>query len=431
MPALQLGVAFSGGGSRAAAFHRGTLRALGELGLLDAIGAVSSVSGGSVFAAAWLYARARQVAEADFLMNMREELARGFIWRTVRPRLLKTLIPGLGYSRTDALAETFDDAFFDNATLSALPASPRLLINTAILENGHVAQFSRAGFSTWDIHGASANAPGTMPVDDFSLALAVAASAAFPIGLPPVRLTRNKLGARFVGALEGKSSIHLTDGGVIEDLGVQTLLRSDGDATWDLVVSDANAPLPEWRPGFVGLLRSFGAWLFSDGVLERVMLLMNDKQNRWARHNVMDALDRSVLLDGIRHDRPALHAWVDSLPDRPRRNVLLARLEQTWDRFIARISPERLVEIARGAKQDVPRAGDVETITSLLEQAHVDLSAARKEYEALGGDTGARRAAVIETNFTALGTHDLDILDHHAAWQIRAAHAVYGSAIPG
>ena len=41
----QLGLALSGGGSRAIAFHRGTLRALDELGLIDAIDVVLTVSG--------------------------------------------------------------------------------------------------------------------------------------------------------------------------------------------------------------------------------------------------------------------------------------------------------------------------------------------------------------------------------------------------
>ena len=53
----RLGLALSGGGSRAAAFHIGTVRALNELGLGQDLDVVSTVSGGSVFGAAWMASR--------------------------------------------------------------------------------------------------------------------------------------------------------------------------------------------------------------------------------------------------------------------------------------------------------------------------------------------------------------------------------------
>ena len=58
-----IGLALSGGGSRAAAFHRGTLRALDEIQrhdgvpLSQSIDVVSTVSGGSLFGAAWVAAQ--------------------------------------------------------------------------------------------------------------------------------------------------------------------------------------------------------------------------------------------------------------------------------------------------------------------------------------------------------------------------------------
>ena len=46
-----IGLALSGGGSRAMAFHLGCLRALHDEGLLDQVATISAVSGGSVLAA--------------------------------------------------------------------------------------------------------------------------------------------------------------------------------------------------------------------------------------------------------------------------------------------------------------------------------------------------------------------------------------------
>ena len=46
----RIGLALSGGGYRAAAYHIGTLRALRKLGILDKVDVISSVSGGSISA---------------------------------------------------------------------------------------------------------------------------------------------------------------------------------------------------------------------------------------------------------------------------------------------------------------------------------------------------------------------------------------------
>jgi hypothetical protein len=54
-PTRDVGLALSGGGSRAIAFHLGCLRALHDRGVLDRVAVVSGVSGGSVMSALWAY----------------------------------------------------------------------------------------------------------------------------------------------------------------------------------------------------------------------------------------------------------------------------------------------------------------------------------------------------------------------------------------
>lgn len=49
----RIGLALSGGGYRAAAYHIGALRALHKLGVLDKVDVISSVSGGSIIAASY------------------------------------------------------------------------------------------------------------------------------------------------------------------------------------------------------------------------------------------------------------------------------------------------------------------------------------------------------------------------------------------
>ena len=49
----RIGLALSGGGYRAAAFHLGTLKKLNELQILDKVDVLSTISGGSITGAAW------------------------------------------------------------------------------------------------------------------------------------------------------------------------------------------------------------------------------------------------------------------------------------------------------------------------------------------------------------------------------------------
>lgn len=56
----KIGLALSGGGYRAAAYHIGTLRALHKLNVLDKVDVISSVSGGSITAAYYVLHREKE-----------------------------------------------------------------------------------------------------------------------------------------------------------------------------------------------------------------------------------------------------------------------------------------------------------------------------------------------------------------------------------
>ena len=83
-PDAAFGLALSGGGARAMAFHLGCLRALHRHGLLNRIDTISSVSGGSVIAA--LYCQ-HPGDFASFEAKVRAELAQGFVRRSVKTAL--------------------------------------------------------------------------------------------------------------------------------------------------------------------------------------------------------------------------------------------------------------------------------------------------------------------------------------------------------
>ncbi len=426
-----LGLALSGGGSRAAAFHAGTLRAIADLHLVERIDVVSTVSGGSLFGGAWLAARARGESEDAFLASMKTELERGFILRSLRPSLAKTFLPWLEYTRTHVIGDTFDRIFLKGLTLSGLPERPALCLNTSILNNGQVGKFSREGFSAWGLKVPGATPEHVVPWHNFPVAYAVAASAAFPVGLPPLRLGHGRFpsGTRFTEGLAGSKHLFLTDGGVLENLGIQTLLRSGRFAAWDLIVSDAGTADTRWSlvPGW-STVKGLGIWIASGRILDRLMIVMNNKQNRWARQEVIDQLESSwfaaALRDGLK--TPAIDTLLRTHPVRARRKLIFARVNQTRKSFVTGIPRHRLAELADGNERDVPGSDDYGGLCDFLRAAGVHLEQADTYYGQLGDDTQALAMNEVKTNFTALPTQVVEQLSNHAAWQVHACAAVYG-----
>ncbi len=404
---MRLGLALSGGGSRAAAFHRGTLRGLAELRLLEELDVVSTVSGGSVFAAAWMAARWKGLSLESFLERIGSELAHGFIARSINWRALKLLMPS--YTRSNLLAETFDRAMMHGMTLQDLPERPSLCMNATVMNTGQVGRFSREGFSSTGIRPPAAD-PGSNPMvalPGFPIAHAAAASAAFPIGLPPVYLLRGKDIPKDWG--EGSVASHrrlaLTDGGVLENLGVQTLLKSKRFGAWDIILSDAGLRDPGWEAGGLGkYLRGLCMGLLSLPVIERVTVMMSDKQDRHMRVGAFDEMERSWLVSALRAGQRSagVEDYLNTRPTLRPRRVLFMRVNQTLRQVMSTIPAWRRAEVA-GA----------------------DLSPAIAMHNQLGGDARIDELNRIPTGFGKLSRQDINDLELHARWQVHAMHAIY------
>ena len=316
--------------------------------------------------------------------------------------------------------------------LKDLPERPLLCINTTILNNGQVGKFSRNGFAAWELHKPGANPSHHIPLPDFPVALAVSASAAFPVGLPPLKLERKTFpeDVEFRGSLEGASTLALSDGGVLENLGIQTLLKSKRFGTWDMIVSDAGTKEKPWNPdSFFNKFRSPIVGALSGSSLERVMLVMNNKENRWARQQVIEDLQNSWITDAIRtgQNPKGLQSLLEGRPKLPRRNVLFARVNQNWRTFLSSVPKYRLLELAESSGKTVTEfPSDLSDIERFLGDVGVDLGRAREIFKELGGDDGVNAVNDVNTNFTALSGRVIDQLAAHAAWQVHASHAIYG-----
>ncbi len=428
------GLALSGGGSRAAAFHLGTLQALEELGLIDDVGVVSSVSGGSVFAAGWLAAKRLDVPTAQFRSDLRDELSRGFVARALSPgRAFRLALPHV--TRTQVLGDLFDDTICRRVRIQNLPTAPLLCLNTTVLNHAQTGRFSREGFSTWglgerrvDARTQRASYP-FLPVADMPLGWAAAASAAFPVGLPPLNLPVSRWfrGQPLAEGLEKQETLALSDGGVLENLGVQTLIKSGRFGAWDLIVSDAGTRERAWTPGApTDRLKAFGIGGFGGGALAQVMTVMNDKENRWMRESILAHVGDSwarAHLASANGAPPSLaltrYAATPSVPHRRRRLIMTRVATRGLDDWIERIPAWRLVELS--GREDVP--DDADGRRDLLARAGVVLDAAAEAYALVAQHVGAANA--ITTGFTALTGAEIDLLAGHARWQVLAGHAVY------
>ena len=243
--ALRIGIALSGGGSRAMAYHLGCLRALDRVGMLTRAKVLSTVSGGSVIGA--MYA-AHEGPFETFEAKVRVALAEGFVvpaivtatttteglraviafslhlmaWALTRPVALVRRLLGGGptldpprrrASRTTILRRIFDDRLFKGMTLDALPDRlPRLVVVAAELRTASAFYFSRASASCWRF--------GRIDPAQVSLAHAVTASAAYPLALPA--LDDEYAFARTDGSLR-RERVTLSDGGVYDNLGLAPL----------------------------------------------------------------------------------------------------------------------------------------------------------------------------------------------------------------
>ena len=219
-------LAFSGGGFRATLGAVGVLRFMADAGLLSQVRWVSSVSGGSV--AHGLLAHAHpELERAGFTPDALDDLVvRPLVARVSTTSLVKTLLRNAWRivgrpTRTELLADQFDDWFFHGRRLRELSRNCRFIFNASNLTTGVRFGLERDLIGDW-VMGRIDTPP------ELRLADAVAASAAFPGGFAPVVLD----GLRFPCA-DGRVA-KLLDGGAYDNMGLEPLDRLNELAEPDL-----------------------------------------------------------------------------------------------------------------------------------------------------------------------------------------------------
>jgi len=289
----KIGLAFSGGGFRASLFHIGVLAKLAEFDLLRDVEVISCVSGGSVIGAFYYLElkkllKSGQTKHEDYLRLVRDvetKFLQG-VQKNVRTRIALSPRGGWkmavksGYSRSDVIAELYQNHFYDHTAeegkeparfmsdLTVQPAEfngqkfnpkydnwrlsakvPMLVLNATTMNTGHNWQFT----ATWmgESPQAISDTIDAIPryrrmyydkdaPDDHKkipIGLAVGASACVPALFEPIAL-RN---------LYPDRTVRLVDGGVHDNQGLSSLLEQNCRV---ILISDASGQFQEQRiPG--------------------------------------------------------------------------------------------------------------------------------------------------------------------------------------
>lgn len=191
-------IAFSGGGSRAAALGLSVLDQLNAVSyvhngarvpLTDRVRVISSVSGGSVIGAWYGLVGASRMDELNDKFLVQDNM--GSLISTAADPITWARLIFTRFSRIEALQTLLDTRLFAGKTFTSFdrPGAPLVILNATDMGSGEVFSFTPDRFN--DICSDLPSLP---------ISVGVAASAAFPVALSPMNL-RDYSGAGCVGAV--------------------------------------------------------------------------------------------------------------------------------------------------------------------------------------------------------------------------------------
>jgi NTE family protein len=244
-------VAFSGGGTRAAALSYGVLEELartkvtiggGTRRLIDEVDVISAVSGGT-FPATYYALRGDRIFQEFEPRFLKRDVEWAIAQRVISPGNWFRLPSGT-FSVSDVAAELYDDTIFDHATYGDLMKSggPFVVVNGADVTTGARFPYTQEQFDVL-----------CSDLSKFPIARAVATSSALPPSLSPISLEnragtcgwtppewtqapgpadvlgRSGLRARELLSYADATKrpyVHLFDGGLAENLGLRSVTEA-------------------------------------------------------------------------------------------------------------------------------------------------------------------------------------------------------------
>ena len=228
-PLEALALCLSGGGYRAMLFHLGSLWRLNELRYLKKLDRVSSVSGGSitngVLALHW---KDLDFDANGFALNFDQQVTQPIRHMASESIDVSSVIEGIFGGVSKHVAAHYNKYLYHHTKLADLPGAgegPLFVFNATSLQSGVLWRFTKSFMADWKV--------GLIHNPDVELATAVAASSAFPpvlspciLDLDPKSFDPNIPPAKEVSAPEFRKQAVLADGGVYDNLGLETAWKN-------------------------------------------------------------------------------------------------------------------------------------------------------------------------------------------------------------
>lgn len=273
----RFGLALSGGGYRAAAFHLGTFRALHRMGLLPRVDVLSTISGGSIVGGA--YAMSDPAKYDIFDKQMVKALSEKSVIRFVLLSHTSTIFFGgiflvlsacayllfteyawttlpilflLGFCIirfqfrlfpvSKEIERAYNKFYFNNKSLKDLPLRPELVIGSTNLQTSTPFVFSKRKMEDSNYRFRKGQKSIEFVHHEFPIARAVVASSCVPFAFTPVSIEK-----RFFKDQSDFARINpkLVDGGVFDNQGIHKITAKGSSFYCPLVlISDAGNKLP-------------------------------------------------------------------------------------------------------------------------------------------------------------------------------------------
>jgi NTE family protein len=327
-PKPGLGLCLSGGGFRAMLFHVGALWRLYESGLLKGANRISSVSGGSITAGLLGLKWSRlphdpAAGKQDFVREVADPIRRlADETLDVSGVVGGIFLPG---SIAERVAKAYAEHLYGEATLQHLPDEPRFVINATNVQSGALWRFSKPYMADYRV--------GMVEKPTLRLAMAVAASSAFPPVLSPLTLDLDPAAFKPGSGDDLQKEPYtdeavLTDGGVYDNLGLETVWKR-----YDTVlVSDAGGKMqPEPEPETDWVRHSV-----------RVLDLIDNQVRSLRKRQLIDSYKQGIRKGaywGIRTNI-ADYGLADPLPCPHERTVQLAAVPTRLKRVPSRLQEQ-------------------------------------------------------------------------------------------
>jgi NTE family protein len=267
----RIGMSLSGGGFRAVAYHLGALKKLRQMGILDKIDVISTVSGGSIVGACYgLHGEDFEKFESILKAGVKNDIINHII-ATPRFLILVVVVVQIFMSSlyflftsqdwitlviifglfvalfryqfkllpvSNMIAKFYDKYFFEGKVITDLNPSPWIAMNATNLETGRPFTFSQVKMedSTYE-YPADDGGPILFRNQNYPISKAVAASAGVPFAFTPVMIHPRYF--------EKPSDVKrarpvLVDGGVYDNQGIHKITQKKSAYNCDIIItSDA------------------------------------------------------------------------------------------------------------------------------------------------------------------------------------------------